>query len=146
MTFVFNRNYRDHDQVAEYMSAFLKVHAEIVAADEYPYDDAFVGRIPGIEGPNEMTAIYLLQEAKRLQELDEKIAAHLEAGFEPIETVDTITKFETIVEYGFYTGGTGWQEWHDARLVPQKNKSLAVLPKGRRVNGHSLSGKLLVKR
>lgn len=154
MTWRFNRNYDDKEQVAEFLPRFLEVKAAIIEAGGYPYNDSFKGRIPGIEGPDEDSAIYLLQQSAHLQDLDSKVTAYLNAGFEKIETVDAITKFARVVHYGFYTGGTGWQEWQDARLVPQdrpqqaavSGKIKAVLPKGRRTRGNLIWGKVLVKR
>jgi hypothetical protein len=98
--------------------------------------------------------VYLASEEYRLAELAEMVVARLADGYERIESVDKITKFSHVVHFGFYSGGTGWQEWADARLVPQDNPSQAavtggikaVLPKGKRTNGLWIHGKVLVKR
>lgn len=154
MTWTFNRNYDDKEQVAEFLPRFLEVKAEILDAGAYPYNDSFKGRIPGIEGPNEDSAIYLLQGAAHLQDLERKIDAYLADGFEKIDSLAATTKFKCVVHYGFYMGGTGWTEYKDARLIPQDRPKQAavtgniraVLPKGRRTHGHLIHGKVLVKR
>jgi hypothetical protein len=149
-SFRFDRNYDNKDQVAEFLPEFLAVHAEITDAGEYPYNDSFKGRIPGIEGPDEDTAIYLLQTLKSLRELDALVAERLAEGYEHITALDGITKFRVVVHYGFYMGGTGWQQWPDARLVPpgaaRYPRSWSVLPKGRRTNGVLLSHKIMALR
>lgn len=144
----FDRDYSNHAQVEPFLPAFLVVHAEIVAAGEYPYDDSFKGRVPGIEGPDEVTAIYMLQTLKRLQAIETLVDEYLANGFTMIETLAETTRFATIVNYGFYVGGTGWKEWHEARLVPHEktHRPFAVLPKGRRTRGPLISGgKVLAK-
>jgi hypothetical protein len=145
----FNKNYKDHDQVEAFYADFLKVYEELVAAGQYPYNDSFKGRIPGAEGPDEDTAIYLLQNLRRLKELDGMIEQYIAEGGERIEHLDETTKFASIVNYGFYMGGTGWTEWHDARLVPDQRTGAPqwVLPKGKRTRGNLLQNSLvLVKR
>lgn len=148
--FTFDRNYDNHDQVAEFLPAYLQVYNEIIDAGEYPYNDSFKGRIPGIAGPDEDKAIYLLQGLRALQELEAQVAAALAEGYEHITELDGITKFRMVVHYGFYMGGTGWQQWPDARLVPpgagRFPESWCVLPKGRRTNGVLLSAKILALR
>jgi hypothetical protein len=148
--FRFDRDYDNKGQVAEFLPEFLAVHAEITGADEFPYNDSFKGRIAGIAGPDEDTAIYLLQNLKALNELDALVAKRLAEGYEEITELDKITKFKVVVHYGYYMGGTGWQQWPDARLVPpgaaQYPKSWCVLPKGRRTNGVLLQGKILALR
>ena len=61
MAWTFSKDYKDLEQVGEFYPAYLAVYESLRAAGEYPYNDSFKGRIPGIEGPQEDTAIYLLQ-------------------------------------------------------------------------------------
>jgi hypothetical protein len=144
-TFRFDRDYKNTEQVRPYLRAFLAAHAEIVGAGQYPYNASFKGKV-GAEGPDEDTAIYLLQTLKELDELRAKVAGALADGFEQVDHLDEgVTKYRVVVHYGWYMGGTGWQAWDDARLVIQ-HRSRFVMPKGKRTNGHLLSGKVLVKR
>lgn len=138
-TFVWDNDYHNTEQVRPYLDDFLVVHAELEADGRYPYNDSFRGRIPGIAGPDEDTAIYLLQTLKRLDELHNKVEAFLADGGERVDSLDQ-TRRGTVVHYGFYMGGTGWNEWHQARLLPRDGKPFAVLPKGRRTNGHYVAG------
>ncbi len=151
-TFTFNRNYKDLDQVAQFLPAYLEVYEEIVAAGEYPYNDSFHGRIPGIDRDKEgETAIYLLQHTRHQMDLDAKVASYLADGFEPIDAVPAITKFARVVVYS----DSRWSEYADARLVPEDYGPQSeltgcirsVLPKGKRTHGSFVSGaKVMVKR
>ena len=146
-TFRFNRNYKDLEQVAAYYPAYLTVYERMTEAGAYPYNDNFKGRIPGIEGPDEDTAIYLLQGMRSMRELEAKVDAALADGYEAVDrdTVQGTTKYATIVHYGYYMGGTGWNVWKDARLV-RNGSNVVVLPKGKRTNGFLLQAKVMVKR
>jgi hypothetical protein len=116
-----------------------------VDAGNYPYNDSFKGHIPGIEGPCEDNAIYLLQTLRELDELAIQVDDALRDGCKPITEIDHTIKCETVIFYGFYMGGTGWKEWHNVRLVPGLT-GLAVLPKGARTRGFNLfGGKVLAK-
>lgn len=151
----FNGDYHDHDQVAEFFPAYVAAFEKLDG--RYPYNDSFKGQIPGIEGEHEDTAIYLLQGTRGLIETFEQVAEARADGCVDLEEVGLsgITKFKRIVQYGWYMGGTGFRDWHDARLVPEENprqeeitgRARAVLPKGKRTNGHLLGGgRVLVKR
>lgn len=143
-TFVFDKDYKNHEQVRPFMADFLAVFAELEAAGKYPYNDSFKGRIPGVEGPDEDTAIYMLQTLRDLDALAVKVAAFLADGGEHVETL-TETRRGTVVCYGFYMGGTGWTEYHDARLLARNGKPYAILPKGKRTNGHLVQGRVMIR-
>ncbi len=153
-TFRFNKDYKDLDQVAQFLPAFLDVYTDIVATGRYTYNDSFRGRIVGLDAAtpkDEDTAIYMLQTLKNIRELEAKVESCLADGYAPVDSdsLTTTTKFHKIVEYGFYMGGTGWREWTEARLVPSSKPAggwLTVLPKGKRTHGHLINGKVLVKR
>lgn len=149
----FNGNYQDLDQVAEFFAGYIAAFEALDGA--YPYNDLFKGRIPGIEGEHEDTAIYLLQGTRSLIDLFLQLAEARADGCVDLDELTEATKFSRIIEYGWYSGGTGFREWNDARLLPQTNPrqaaitgpARAVLPKGKRTHGHLLSGgKVLVKR
>lgn len=144
----FNRDYDDYTQVEPFLAAFLTVHAEVAHGD-LAYNDDFKGRIPGIAGPDEDRAIYMLQTLKSLNELAARVDQYLADGGERIEKLSETTKFASVVRYGWYVGGTGWHEWKDARIIPHEETGAPrfVLPKGKRTNGHLLDGgHILAKR
>lgn len=161
MTFVFNGDYNDIEQVAEYLPAFEAVLAELTAAGQYRYNDSFKGRIPAIantasRGPNvgthEDAAIYLLQKLERARRQGERVAELLAQGYEHVEYLDRETRFRHVIFYSDpYRSFCGeWQEWRDARLVPEDrpmregesgNFIAAVLPKGKRTHGHRRDGR-----
>lgn len=149
--FTFNRNYKDLEQVREYLPDFCARLGELTEAGEYRYNDSFKGHIPGIEGPDEDTAIYLLQGLERGEQLRAKVAELLNTGYEQITTIDAVTKFSHIIVYEDEDRmkGSSWQEWKDARLVPlgATGNLHGILPKGHRTNGVGINGrKVLVKR
>lgn len=146
--FKFNRDYKDYGQVEQFVPAFMARLREIEAAGQYRYNDSFKGHIPGIEGPDEDTAIYLLQGLERRNRQDEKVAALLAAGYEHASTLDGTTKFERVVLYPTREMGGEWAEYQDARLVPyESGEPRAILPKGKRTHGHLVNGRaVLVKR
>ena len=146
MTWDFNRDYDDLGQVAEFYPAYLAVCEELTAAGEYPYNDSFKGRVPGIEGPREDTAIYLLQKTRHQREHDAKVAGYRADGwrdFDPAEIGAGPVRFAGVVEHGF-ENGTGVRAWDGAR-VTRYHSSLAVLPARCRTRGHVVYGQLLVK-
>ena len=147
MTWEFNRDYRDLGQVAGFWPAYLTVYEELHAAGRYPYNDSFKGRIPGIEGPAEDTAIYLLQHTRHLAELDAKVSEYRAGGWRDVEAgeIDAApVRYAGVAEYAHCVGGTGWNEWGSARVVRARG-SVVVLPGRSRTNGHLASGRLLVK-
>jgi len=138
-TWRFDRNYKNTEQVAAFMPAFLERFAEVAPNLASAYNDSFKGHVAGIEGPDEDTAIYLLQKRKELLELDAKVARALANGFVEVAETGKPLKCSTVVHYGFYMGGTGWSVWYDVRLVPAPC-GMVVLRKGARTHGHNLTG------
>jgi len=147
MPWAFNRNYKDLAQVAGFWPDYLAVYAELTCAGLYPYNDSFKGRIPGIEGPGEVTAIYLLQQTRSLRNMELKVERHRDDGwrdFDPGEVTSGPVRYAGVAEYGFYMGGSGFQKWDRPRLT-MSGSSVVLLAGRARVNGSLLSGKLLVK-
>jgi len=149
MTFVFNKDYSDKEQVREFLPAFSAIREDMQAQGKYPYNDSFKGCIPGIEGPNEDTAIYLLQNLCHIEEEQRRIAALYADGFELLEALSARMRFSSVALWreGHYVGGTGQLTvYDDARVDPDLfGKPRAVLPKGKR-NGYPVeSAQVLVK-
>jgi hypothetical protein len=148
MAWTWNNDYKDLGQVEEFYPAYLAVYEELRAAGQYPYNDSFKGRIPGIEGPREDTAIYLLQQLRDVREMEAKIAEHRADGwrdFDPAEVDNGPVRYAGVATYGFYVGGHGFQEWTNARLTRYGHSSVMLLRGRARTNGHLMNGKLLVK-
>lgn len=147
--FTFNNNYKDKEQVRQFMPRFIELREAMAAAGQYPYNSCFVGKIPGAEGPNEETAIYLLQCLYSI-EAEQRAMAQLRTELEPLTELAETQKFSRIVAYeaGHYVGGTGRrQSFEDARIVPRDGKPYVVLPKGKRTKGYRIAGaEVLVKR
>lgn len=147
MAWEWNKDYKDLGQVEEFYPAYLARYEALRAAGQHPYNDSFKGQIPGIEGPHEDTAIYMLQTLRRVREM-ESIAAERRADgwrdFDPAELGDSPKRFAGVAEYGYNMGGDGWHEWLPARLR-RYHSSLMVLRGGERTNGHLVNGRVLVK-
>jgi len=142
----FNRQYGDLAQVEQFLPAFLVVLAEIETAGQYRYNASFKGRIPGIEGACEDTAIYLLQGLEAQRRQDERVAQLVAAGYEHLTQLSETRKYSHVVLYPRSRMGGAWAEYRDARLVTNGSRPYAVLPKGRRTNGHLVSGRAVLVR
>lgn len=140
----FNRQYGDLSQVEQFLPAFLVVLAEIEAAGQYRYNDSFKGRIPGIEGAGEDTAIYLLQGLEAQRRQDDRVAALLDDGYEHLSRLEETRKYAHVVLYPTTRMGGAWAEYRDARLVANGSRPYAVLPKGKRTNGHLVAGRAVL--
>jgi hypothetical protein len=142
-SWAFDGEYGNLAQVEQFLPDFLAVLAELEAAGQYRYNDSFKGRIPGLDGPHEDAAIYLLQGLERQNKQDAKVAALLADGYEWIDTIDKTTRFAHIVFVPQGRMGGEWREYTDARLgiFPGSHNSLFVIPKGRRTNGYLASGR-----
>ena len=148
MTFVFDRNYNNREQVREFYGEFRALRACLVNRGEYPYNDAFVGLIPGIAGDDEGTAIYLLQTLAHLEHEYAAIEA-IREDHQALTSLDDTTRYASVVIYrpDHFAGGTGRiDRFTSARVVPRDGRPFAVLPKGRRTNGCAIgSGTVLVR-
>jgi hypothetical protein len=157
MNWTWNKDYKDLGQVAEFYPAYLVVYEELRAAGQYPFNASFKGRIPGIEGDREDTAIYLLQNLRRLHEVEAMLTEHRAAGWRdvrPAELDGSPVRYAGVIEYAIYdsgahcagstAGGTGWREWQNARLT-RYHSSVMVLPARKRTNGHLVAGRLIVR-
>jgi hypothetical protein len=162
MTFVFNGNYNDLGQVAEWIGEFARIREEIIerTGRGFVYNDEIIGRIPGIgnkekrpnTGSHEDTAIYLLQTLYRFWEQEARIIDLLAEGYEPIERLAGVERFSRVVLYPARNMGGSWAEYESARLVPETNaqqadvtgRISAVLPKGKRTHGHLVSGRRIL--
>ena len=145
--FRWNKEYEDYEQVAHLLPAFRARLAELTEAGQYRYNDSFKGHIPGAEGPNEDTAIYLLQRLDREREQELRVARLLLDGYTDVDALDKDTRYSHIVIFTHGRTFKGeWQEWREARLTPRDGRPYAVIPKGKRTHGHLISGRrVLVK-
>jgi|GEM_PF-6772841 len=140
--FVFDQDYDNHEQVRPYFAAYLRRLQALEIAGKYPYNDSFKGHIPGIEGPDEDTAIYLLQGMGDRDAMRAKRDDFLAAGGREMRPSDLHEGQQlrgTVVHCGFYVGDTGWTQFESARLVKNRGR-LMVLEKGKRSSGHLLLG------
>lgn len=124
-TFVWDNDYKNHEQVRPYFKDYLKVRTEIEDNGQYTYNDLFKGRIPGLaESDNEDTGIYLLQTLHALDQESAREAEFLASGARWVEEFDWSTEPAlnkglrgTLVMRGRFMGGTGYEVFEDARVT-----------------------------
>lgn len=141
--FVFNKQYRDLEQVAPFLADFNRVYDEIRASGQYTYNDSFRGRVPGIEGPDEDRAIYLLQQLHDLRLNEARVEAMLADGYELVERLDGTTKFSRValMPHEGYVGTGPITEFTEARVVPgDDGRPRYVLRKRKRNYGTATYG------
>ena len=148
MAWTWNKDYKDLGQVEEFYPAYLAVYEPLHAAGQTPYNDLFKGRIPGIEGDREDTAIYLLQQLRSVREMQAQIAEHREAGwrdFDPAEIDGGPVRFAGVAEYCGTMAATVSGNGKTRGSRAMATRSVMVLAGRARTNGHLAAGKLLVK-
>lgn len=138
--FRWNGDYDDFAQVEPFYPAFVRRLRELEAGGQYRFNDSFKGHV-GVDGPDEDTAIYLLQGLERQRQLDVRIAQRLADGHEWIDALDTTVKCHHVALVPTGHMGGEWATYNDARIVPDDGKPYAVLPKGKRTNGHAILGR-----
>jgi hypothetical protein len=140
--FIFNKNYDDYEQVAEWIGDFARIRQEIVDAGRYPHNASFRGRIPGsfsrevrpgVEGDHEDAAIYLLQGLYREREREARRLDFIAEGAVEIETVNGRERFKRVLIYPVRRMGGEQVEYENVRLVNvEGNRPGGVLLKGAR--------------
>lgn len=142
--FVFDKNYRNLAQVEPFYESYLARRAELEAAGKHPYNESFCGHIEGLSGPNEDTAIYLLQTLHERNQNERAAEAFMAGGGVEVDTSIEQTHRGVVARRGWYVGGTGWEELGEGRLVVDEHGRTTFIAKGRR-NGVLLAGTLYVK-
>lgn len=145
-----NGTKHDPEKVAHLLPAYEIKRAEVVARCGAPYNHEFAATFPADPGDHPDAMGYRLEQLRDLRLLDAKLAEALADGFEVIESVDAPIKCAAVIRWGWYVGGTGWQEYRTVRLVPfggVPGGPMFVLPKGARTRGYPLFGaQVLIKR
>jgi hypothetical protein len=146
--FAFNGDWDDLEQVAAHLDAYTRLRQEMTDAGKCPYNDNFLGQIPGIAGPDESRAIYLLSGLLAAREQQAKVERLLSEGYEHVTTGDPGHPYAVVVFYPTRQMGGRWQQWAGARLVCDDDGEIrGVLPKGKRTRGHLRHDRaVLVKR
>ena len=145
--FKFNKNYKDLKQVEQYYQQFRKIYDSIIEQDEHPYNSCFVGKIKGIEGEDEGTAIYLLQQLGTDINRNKKIEELKSQGFKEITDLEKTQKFGNIVIVGTNYSRDSTKEFVKARIFEEEKGNFFILPKGHSNRGlriHSCEQKIIL--
>jgi len=151
--FVWNRKHGDFEQVRPYMNEFLTVYDQLKRPEAgFVPDSEFVGRIPSLEGaePREYErAIYMLQSLRRRDIVAQQVEEFTQAGGREI-TVHDLTRGQelrgTVVRYGWYVDGTGFQVIENARLrKSSRSGELEYVEKGKRTGVGIYGGKVMLR-
>jgi len=136
MSYTFDKNYENHEQVIDFYGAFKKLKSEIEAQGKYPSNSQFEGRITGIAGNDEKTAIYLLQQLDTDKTIQKKIDNLLESGYTEVTPEEGGSiRYESIVKVGNDHSRAGTDEYPKARLF-FADKRMFIVPKGNRTRGY----------
>jgi hypothetical protein len=139
MSWAWNNDYKDLGQVEPFYPAYLTVYEQLRAAGGYPFNADFKGRIPGIEGPREDTAIYLLQKLRSIRDMEAKVTGHRAAGWRDVDLAELDggpVRFAGVAEYG----------WHPlARRFAVSNHSAITLRVAKRFEQANLSANLAAR-
>lgn len=153
MTFKFDGDYKNKEQVAPFLDAFSAVYAEIAAGGDYTYNASFKGRIAGLDpatDKDEDTAIYMLQCMHAIREENRNLERLLADGYKNVVSLPIQKRFASIVVYhaGHFTGGTGYTQYFtNARIIPDaEGKPRMLMEKGKRRYGHPLAGRRVLVR
>lgn len=156
--FIFDKDYRNLNQVAHLWDTYESRHQELVAAGRYPYNADFKGKIAGLvaDDKNEDTAIYLLQTMRHIREFDAEVQALKDAGYAEPDVKPrgvTETKYTSVafIRRNYYGGRSGTVTiLSSARVIAREGVVDSVLPKGARTRGYVVGGfvrnDVLVKR
>lgn len=139
MTWMFDKNYKNTEQVEDLMPAFLARFAELDPSMTFAYNDSFRGHMGIDDSPNQDTAIYLCQTLKRRRELAGMVSERLAEGYVPVDHLDGSVRCAAVFYYGWDMSGTSHKEWTDVRLVPYRSEMM-VMPKRARTRGYLVSG------
>ena len=116
--FVWDNDYDNNEQVRPYYAGYKAVYDEMAARGAYPYNDEFKGKIPGLEGPNEDTGIYLLQTMRSLDEVKSNVSDFRAAGGVDSDTLEPGQEYRgTVAAHSWYSGGTGWKTFESTRFA-----------------------------
>lgn len=134
--FVWDRDYKNTEQVRPYMADFLTIYRDIEGTK---YNALFKGQIPGLaNSAHEDTGIYLLQTLADLDRLKETIEAFLSAGgYRLSDKLPGPTERGTLVHVGFCMKGTGWAKTENVIVtVDERNRVLCKAPRQRNWRTH----------
>lgn len=131
----FDGNYENLDQVKEFYDEFKKIKDSI---EGVAYNSLFEGKIAGIAGDDEQTAIYLLQSLDTENRRQAKINELQNEGYKEVVPEDGgATKYESVVKVGNDTSRAGTNEYPRARIV-FADKHMYIVPKGNRTRGYNV--------
>jgi hypothetical protein len=128
--FKFDENYENLKQVEKFYPEFKKLYDNITEKGNFAYNYLFEGKIKGIEGEDEKTAIYLLQNLETQKNKEKKIKELLENGFNRIDKGEGTQKFNKIVIVGTDYSEDSTKEFENVRIMFKDENTKFIIPKG----------------
>jgi len=138
MKWVFNKDYKDYEQVECFYSLFDKLHSDMEKKGTFPYNSLFEGKFDIDDKAEEKTAIYMLQQSKTEKTRLSKIEELQKEGFQAIEKGEGIKKFKKIVQVGTDYSRATIKEFEDSRIVFKDGYIYGILPKGHSSRGYHI--------
>lgn len=135
--FKFNKNYEDLSQVQSFYSEFRDIKESL---DSFAYNSCFKGKIKGIRGEDEDTAIYLLQQLDTELELTSKLNKFKADGYRVIKPeAGGFKKFNSVVRLGNDRSRADHNEYPEARVFFADDKFMYIVPKRNRTKGYRVA-------
>lgn len=143
--FKFDKNYNNLNQVRPFYEEFKKIKEKLQKSGNhmYKYNSTYKGRIKGIAGEDEMTAIYLLQHLQTAENREYTIKHLIESGFKEItlkNKAETV-KYKEVIQVGTSYSDDDVKKFEGARVHfsdTGRGLKIWILPKGARVKGYPI--------
>ena len=136
--FKFDNNYDNLGQVLKFYPEFIAIHEELTAEGVYPGNAQFKGKITGLAGDNEDTAIYLLQQLKTDNMRQFKIDELIQDGYSKVEPEQGgHKKYESVVKVGNDNSRAGVNEYPGAKIWFAEG-NMYIVPKNNRTRGYNV--------
>lgn len=136
--FVFDKDYNNLEQVAQFYPEFIAIHEELVSQKTFPSNSQFRGKIAGLAGGSEDTGIYLLQQLKTTKMREYKILELQKSGYKQITSQQGgNAKYESVVKVGNDYSMAGTNEYPKARVWFADGR-MYIVPKGNRTRGYNV--------
>lgn len=132
----FDGNYDNLEQVTKFYPEFIAILTELEAQGIYPSNSRFEGKITDLQGDDEKTGIYLLQQLKTAKVRQSKIEQLLKDGYTKVRPeAGGHKKFASVVKIGNDMSRAGSNEYEGAKIW-FADDGMYIVPKRNRTRGY----------